>query len=261
MFLGVKNKIQNSKLHKIPYPYLAINNFLPKKYLNSLNKILPSYDELQGDGLLYQSTSKTKKTIFPNSKQFKNLNKKKSFKDLNLLFKKLDSTLVKKFEKEINTFTTISAKKTKLDYSFSYSVMKKGYLKSSHIDRRDHLIHCIFYPYSNHFKGGDILKKKLKKKKKYFDIFPKKQDLKTNRKFKVKNNFCIFILNVPWAYHSVTKYMSKKDRKYFYIAYDFKIPKRKVNYKKSKKGYNANLFWKNKVALISKNRRKKFLSE
>ena len=32
--------------------------------------------------------------------------------------------------------------------------------------------------------------------------------------------------------------MSKKDRKYFYIAYDFKIPKRKVNYKKSK---NSNI--------------------
>ena len=77
MFLSIKNKIQNSKLNKIPYPYLAINNFLPKKYLNSLNEILPSYDELQGDDLLYQSTSRTKKTIFPNSKQFKNLNKKK----------------------------------------------------------------------------------------------------------------------------------------------------------------------------------------
>ena len=67
MLLSIKNKIQNSKLSNTPYPYLAINNFLPKKYLNSLNKILPSYDELQGDNLLYQSTSKTKKTIFPNS--------------------------------------------------------------------------------------------------------------------------------------------------------------------------------------------------
>jgi len=261
MFLGIKNKIQNSKLSKIPYPYLAINNFLPKKYLNSLNKILPSYDELQGDGLLYQSTSKTKKSIFPNSKQFKKLNKKKIFKDLNLLFKKLESTLIKKFEKEINTFTTINAKKIKLNYHFSYSVMKKGYLKSSHIDRRDHLIHGILYPYSDQYKGGDILINEFKKKKKYFDVFPKKQDLKTKKKFKVKNNFCIFILNVPWAYHSVTKYMSKKDRKYFYVAYDFKIPKKGSITKNRKKGFNANTFWKNKAALISKNRRKIFLSE
>ena len=164
MLSSIKNKIQNSTLHKKPYPYLSINNFLPKKFLKNLNNILPNYDELHGDGLLYQSSSKTKKSIFPNSNQFKNLNKKKSFKSLNLLFKNLEKTLVKKFENEINSFTTVNAKKVKLNYHFSYSVMKKGYLKSSHIDRRDHLIHGILYPYSDHSKGGDILINEIKKK-------------------------------------------------------------------------------------------------
>ena len=99
MFLSLKKKIQKSKLYTSPYPYLAMNNFLPKKHLNSLNKILPSYDQLQGDGLLYQSSSGTKKSIFPNSKQFKNLKKKKKFNNLNLIFKKLEHILLKKFEK------------------------------------------------------------------------------------------------------------------------------------------------------------------
>ena len=31
-----------------------------------------------------------------------------------------------------------------------------------------------------------------------------------------------FFLNVPWAYHGVSKYKGKTDRKYFYIDYDFK---------------------------------------
>ena len=41
-------------------------------------------------------------------------------------------------------------------------------------------------------------------------IFFQTKNLKTKKKYKVKNNFCIFILNVPWAYHSVSKYMSKR---------------------------------------------------
>ena len=48
MFLSLKKKINKCKIRENPYPYLAMNNFLPKKNLNSLNKILPGYDELQG---------------------------------------------------------------------------------------------------------------------------------------------------------------------------------------------------------------------
>lgn len=261
MLSQIKKKVQEGKLYTNPYPYLIINNFLPKTELKTLNEILPSYDKLQGKELLYQSTSKTKKSIFPSSKQFKNLNKKKSFKNLNLVFKKLQPTLLKKFEKEIKNYTTLNSTKIRLSYHFSYSVMKKGYLKSAHIDRRDHLIHGILYPYSDHLRGGDILINELKNKKKTFDIFPKKKDLKVYKKLKVKNNFCIFILNVPWSYHSVSKYMSKKDRKYFYVAYDFKISEKGSITKNRKKGYNTNLFWKNRATLMSKARRKIFLSE
>ena len=120
------------------------------------------------------------------------------------------------------------------------------------------MIHGILYPCSDHHNGGDILINELKKKKNYFDVFPKKKDLKINKKFKVRNNFCIFILNVPWSYHSVSKYMSNKDRKYFYVAYDFKIPKKGSIAKNRKKGYNANLFWKNSVEIKSKARKKIF---
>ena len=261
MFLGLKKKIQKSKVSSAPFPYLAMDNFLPKKNLKSLNKILPSYGELQGEGLLFQSSSQTKKSIFPSSKQFKKLNKKKSFKELNLIFKRLQPILVKKFAKYIDNHTTVNSKKVKLNYHFSYSVMRKGYLKSSHIDRRDHLIHGILYPYSDHHNGGDILINELKKKKNNFDVFPKKKDMRINKNFKVRNNFCIFILNVPWSYHSVSKYTSSKDRKYFYVAYDFKIPKKGSITKNRKKGYNANLFWKNSVEIKSKSRKRIFLSE
>ena len=41
--------------------------------------------------------------------------------------------------------------------------MRKGYLKSAHLDRRDHLLHILFYPSSDSSKGGDIQIMKLKK--------------------------------------------------------------------------------------------------
>ena len=66
--------------------------------------------------------------------------------------------------------------------------MRKGYLKSSHIDRRDHLIHGILYPCSDHHNGGDILINELKKKN-YFDVFPKKKDLKINKNLKLETIF------------------------------------------------------------------------
>ena len=51
-------------------------------------------------------------------------------------------------------------------------------------------------------------------------MFFQKKITTINKKFKVFNNSCIIILNVPWAYHSVSPYKSNKDRKYFYMVYD-----------------------------------------
>ena len=36
------------------------------------------------------------------------------------------------------------------------ALMKKGYIKSPHADRRDHLIHCLFYVEVDRNKGGDL---------------------------------------------------------------------------------------------------------
>ena len=125
--------------------------------------------------------------------------------------------------------------------------MKKGYKKSPHLDRRDHLIHMIFYPYSDPQKGGEICIHKLKKKKNSFDVSKKKTAI--NKKFKVFNNSYI-ILNVPWA-TILIPYKSNKDRKYFYIVYDFPIIKSGSKYKHRKAGFNQNQFWKHEVAIKS----------
>ena len=47
-----------------------MDNFLPKKNLKSLNKILPSYDELQGKDY-FISTSQTKNLFFQVPKNLK----------------------------------------------------------------------------------------------------------------------------------------------------------------------------------------------
>ena len=57
-----KNKVQEN-----PFPFLFVKNLISKKDLNSLNRVLPNYDPILNDEVLYQSSLKTK-TILPKSK-------------------------------------------------------------------------------------------------------------------------------------------------------------------------------------------------
>ena len=68
--------------------------------------------------------------------------------------------------------------------------MRKGYIKSAHIDRQNHLLHVLFYLSSDDAKGGEIKIMKLKEKLKIiFMIFFLQKDLKLFKSYKVKNNF------------------------------------------------------------------------
>lgn len=262
MLVGVKSKIIKSKIQTKPYPYFFIKNLLGKKTLKELNNILPKFNELKEDQVLFQSSSKTKKTLMPDSSIYKNLNKKKIFNNFNYLFKKLKPIIINKFKKEIIKYVNKNFINSKLNYHSSYSVSKTGYLKSPHIDRRDHLITIIFYVDSDTNKGGDIcINKLISDNKKKFDIFPKKKEIKTHKKFKITANSCLIILNVPWAYHSVKKYYGKTDRKYFYCVYDFKILKSGSIKQNRQKGFNGNNFWNHSVQVKSSKRKKIFLSE
>jgi hypothetical protein len=71
----------------------------------------------------------------------------------------------------------------------NFALMRKGYLKSPHIDRRDHLISSIFYPKSEKNKGGNLQLWKLKEKKKIYDVFPSKKNISLVKNFKINQNF------------------------------------------------------------------------
>ncbi len=261
MLQDVRKKIINSKIFLEPFPYLFVKNFLNKNDITEINRELPSFKEIEGADILYQSTSKTKKTLLPNSSIYKDLVKKDSFKKINHLFKKLQPIIIKKFSLEIAKHVKKQHQNKKLNYHSSFSIMKNGYEKSAHLDRRDHLIHMILYTFSQHEKGGEICMNKTKKKEKVYDIFPSKKDLRVYKKHKVYSNSCIIILNVPWAYHSVLKYNGKSDRKYFYMVYDFPVKKSGSKIKNRIKGFNQNEFWNYKVKVKSQKRKKVFLTE
>lgn len=256
-----KQKIQKSKLNIEPFPYIFIKNFYTKSFSKQLNKDLPNFNDLNNSDVMFQSKSQTKKTLLPSSRLYKKFNNEKNINNLNKLFKKLKPFIIKKFKNEINKFVEKRFRNSKLHYHSSYSVMKKGYLKSAHLDRRDHLIHMIYYSTSDSNKGGEICIKKLKKMEKYFDVFPEKKSIRTFKKYKIFPNSCLIILNVPWAYHSVNKYRGKKDRKYFYMVYDFPIKKSGSKAENRKKGFNGNIFWKQKVKIKSGTRKNIFLTE
>lgn len=258
-----KNKIKKSKLNIEPFPYFVVNDLIPKKDLDKINKILPSFSEIIEKDIYFQSASQTKKTLLPSSRRYKILNKNKDFKKINSIFRNLKPAIISKFKKSIKEHVVKKFQNTKLSHHSTYSVMRRGYIKSAHIDRRDHLLHILFYPSSDSTKGGNINIMKLKDKKKsnHFDIFPARKDLKMFKSYKVKNNFCLFTLNVPWSYHSVSKYVGKKDRKFFYSVYDFPSNSTGKKLKNKKKGNNQNEFWNSKVSVMSANRKKKFFSE
>ena len=261
MFKHAVKQIEKSKLNTKPFPYFSVNNLLPAENLKNLNKALPGLKEVIGDDILFQSTSQTKKTMLPNSAIYKKLKKNKNFKNINLLFKKLKPIVLKKFDQSIKKYLKKNYQKSKLSYHSTFNVMRKGYIKSAHIDRRDHLVHVLFYPSSDSTKGGKIRIMKMKKHKKTYDVFPSKKDLSLASSHSVKNNFCLFTLNVPWSYHEVSKYYGKKDRKYFYAVYDFPIEEVGSKIKNRKKGFNKNPFWTSKVSVKSQNRKKTFFSE
>ena len=268
MFNAVKQKIFKTKVQENPFPYLFIKNLISKKDLNKLNQVLPDYESIIDDEVLYQSSSKTKISVLPKSKTYKKLYKKKEFRKIDLLFKKIKPLIINKFQKHINLYVKKKINSiSSLQYHSLYAVMKKGYMKSPHIDRRDHLVHILFYPSSDPNKGGEIClhelknKKKLKDREVIFDVFPHQKILKLKKKIKIYNNSCLITLNVPWAYHSVPEYRSLFDRKYLYMVYDFPTTKSSSVRKNRKAGFNENKLWNNQVKVKSIQRKKIFLTE
>lgn len=261
MLQEVKHKIEVSKVLLQPFPHIVIKNLFPIKKLRKLNEALPNYEDVESTNVFFQSSSETKKIILPESKIFKNLLKKKIFKETNNLFKKIKPIIIKKFKKEIEKNVNVKFIDTKIKFNMNFGLMKKGYLKSPHIDRRDHLISSIFYPKSEQHKGGNLQLWKIKKKKQIFDVFPSKNNISIVKNFKISQNFCLIFLNVPWAYHSVSKYKGNSDRKYFYIDYDFSVKNSSSLSKNRKKGANLNYLWNKPVKVKSLSRKKNFLTE
>ena len=262
MISQIRKKIINSKVKTNPFPYIFIRNIFDNSYVDELNNFLPSYKNLNGKEIMFQSKSKSKKTILPSSRAYKQLSKKKEFRNLNRYFKDLKLEIIKKFNRQINIYVKQKVFPGRLKYHSSYSVMKKGYKKSPHLDRRDHLIHMIYYSDAEASKGGEIILNKINRNtNKEYDIFPARSSIKVFKKYKVTKNSLLVILNVPWAYHSVSYYRGNKDRKYFYMVYDFPIKKSGSLIKNRKKGFNANDFWKHRVLVKSNKRKKVFLSE
>ena len=261
MFLELKKKIDNSKINLKPFPHIIIKNLLEENKLKELNKSLPSYEDLGNKDIIFQSSSKTKKTIMPDSKIFKSLMKKKIFRQTNNNLKKIKPVVLKKFKSEILKNVNSKFVNSKIKYHMNFALMKKGYLKSPHLDRRDHLISGIFYPTSVSDKGGNLQLCSVKNNGNSFDVFPSKKKIKISKNYKISKNFCVFFLNVPWAYHAVSKYNGNKDRKYFYIDYDFDTKKSSSSTKNRKQGLNKNSYWKTQVEVKSTSRKKTFFTE
>lgn len=257
----LEKKIHKSKLNTIPFPILIIKNFLPSKLLSELSNSLPSYSNLSGNNIFIQSKSGTKRSVFLESQYFKKfLKRNNNIKKVINLFKILEPALNSKFSNIIPRYINKDYINKKTNFSCSFSSCKKNYLKSPHIDRREHKFHILFYPQIQNKSGGEICLWECKERKIY-DVFPDENKLKLYKTIKASPNTCIITLNTPGSYHSVKKYTGSVERKYLYFVYDFPCSKENYKLKSRLKGNNKNSFWKYPVKVFSQKRLKKFLAE
>ena len=203
----VKN-LRKQKVKNNPFPYILIKNFIPKKLFLNFKKTLPSYYDLEGKNIFIQSKSKSKRSIFYESQLFKKLISKNSyFKEVINIFMNLEEHLNDLFQKDLYKNINPNFKNVESNFSCSFSSSINNYIKSPHIDRREHKFHLLYYPDIQLNKGGDICLWSSKEKKVY-DVFPSKKNIKLSKKIIPTPNSCLITLNTPFSYHSVTKYFA-----------------------------------------------------
>lgn len=254
-------RLKNEKVIAYPFPYIEIKNFIPKKLFTHFNKSLINYKEFIGKDIFIQSKSKTKRSVFYESKFFKKLMKKDIyFQEVIYIFKNLEKHLNILFKEYLIENINEDYQEVKCTFSCSLSSAIKNYIKSTHIDRREHKYSFLYYPQLQANKGGELCLWSTKPKKVY-DVFPNKKNIQLSKKITPMPNSCIIFLNTPHSYHSVKKYFGDKERKYLYSVLDF--PTSSENYKlfKRKKGNNNNNFWKYPVKVFSKKRMLNFINE
>ncbi len=255
------HKIENSKLELKPFPHIIIKDFIPKELFLKFTASLPNYHDLKGENIFTQSKSGTKKSIFYESNFFKKINSKnKYFKEVILIFKKIEKSVNKKFNKEFNKHIRKKYISSKTTFSCSLSSCIKRYKKSAHLDRREHKITFLYYPQIQKNYGGNLCLWSTKKKEIY-DVFPPRKNINISKKILPSPNSCVISLNTPDSYHSVTEFLGDKERKYFYAVYDFPTYDDNYKLKERKKGNNQNIFWKLPVKVFSKKRMLNFINE
>ena len=81
-----KKKIKQSKLYTEPFPFFVVNDLIPKKELDKINRILPSFNVITEKDIYFQSAS-TKKPYYLAPVDTKNLIKIKILIRLTLFSK------------------------------------------------------------------------------------------------------------------------------------------------------------------------------
>ena len=258
MYNFILNKIKTANITLEPYPHIVIDNFLEDNFFKKFN--LPNYDEFD-DNVYFQDNKHSKKSIVDNSLDNSNylkLLKNKNFNLFDDIFKnniEIKNVIFKKFEKYLKEHLSMNLDDIDTTTSINYSVSKPEYLKEIHIDRREHIINILYYLNE----CDDSAKLELWKEKKLSeinDVFPKRSDMLLIKSYPIKKNSAIIMINLPWAYHSVSVQSSKfLNRKYIYVVWDYVKNSRIENVSN-----NESIIWKKKVSVVDENRRKNFIN-
>lgn len=236
--------------------YIKTKNFLSTKICNQIIQEIDNFSKfddfvMNGRSRINKGSTNFKKFLIksPNASSF--------FKRMNsiVFFKKLKKKIIDddknvwksqlnkfKFSKEIfgvqkgkKITNKLTDKKKNIIYlDMDFSVSEKGYYRGPHRDRDSRVINFLIYLNSlNKNDGGKLNFYHIKNDKNFFySRFPKLKDLKLGASFNAKKGFGIFFLSSPDSYHSVSKFLGKKNKKRYFIYGSYSLNKA-VQWKKS----------------------------
>lgn len=219
--------IDNIKIHRDPYPYCFIENFLDKSIYESLMSNFPSNDWF-GEGkygavrMCGKSLSHTNRFNLSagqycptNFDMFIEKKENDAWKRLHQEVKKgeMRDQIISNFKSDLREYGYIES-----DFAlptFDISWQKGGYVTPPHLDTAYHVFQMIIYlDTSEIVSGGDIT------------VWSGKNRL--HKSYKVKDNSCFIWLNTYNSFHAAHPVLEGQ-RKFIYIGFDSVLPSAYIN--------------------------------
>jgi len=193
------NIIQGSYTNK-PFPFVIMNNFLPKNIFNNIDKEWPNEDTFKNKDVYIQSKKNNKQIIVTNTQTWNNvMAKSPALKQLYDIFTNIKTfkTICNVFKDDLKTHLDVDIINIIPKVEFFICDCNSEYYCNVHTDRRDHIFSLLIYPdiidnNDSRLNVHELINKNVE----VFDVFPSKDDVILSKSIKSSQNNAIIMFNL-----------------------------------------------------------------